>query len=484
MSENELDFRVSILDSFLVSTHRDVAEVAGLHTGLIERDPLFYGHLAVWSQRNLEIRDHKELFVAGLFVSKLPEHREAAAVLVADFPPYQVNRIVTHIKQAFGRNVPRTAKAAVERYLRGLEGNSARFDGAVVRQREALTALYARLRIKPTDKVQKALFEGEPPAGSQAWMVKQLARTTDPVEQARLIVAHDIPFPIAVSTVKQLTPAVLVALLNAMTPQEVLQNMAMLQRRGALDHAEVKTLVERKLEEAKKTGARVDALKGRKAAQSVAAAIPADLRDKLVEVTEEQLKKYRIRRGTALLVDASGSMSDAIELAKQLGALISARIDGAPLYVYAFDSVPHEVTCTSTRLADWDQAFRNIRGGGATSCGIAVQMLARREQRVEQIVMITDEGENATPYFRDSYQHYEDRLALRPHVVFVKLGGASDQLEQECRKAKIPFDAVNVPQNRLDYYSMPAILALLSRASRADLVMEILSVPLPRRDRS
>lgn len=480
MPQNELDFRATIIDGFLISPHRDLAELGKLHLSLLDRDPLFYGPLAVWAQKNLEVRDHKELFVAGLFVSPLPEHREAAFVLLQDFPPYEVNRIVTHIKQVYKKNVPRIARQAVEKYLRTIESNPARFDGAVTRQREAMQSLYARLHIKPSERAQQILFEGEPPEGSQPWVVKQLAKAVnDPAEQARLIARYDIPFPIAVSVIRKLTPSVLVALIATMTPQEILQSMNMLKRHGAMDNAEVKALIEKKLQEAKKAKQRVDALKGRKAAE--ATSIPDELRQQLVEVTEEQLKKYRIRRPTALLVDASGSMADAIEMAKQLGALLSARIEQADLYVYAFDSVPYEINCRSTKLADWDKAFKHVKSGGSTSCGIAIQMMARQQQHVEQIVMITDEGENTAPYFKDAYQHYMDRLGRRPHVIFVKLGGASAQLENDCRTLKIPFDAVNVPQNKLDYYSMPAILALLSRPSRAELVMEIMAIPLPKR---
>jgi hypothetical protein len=480
MAQSELDFRVSMMDSFLVSPHREVAQLGKLHRAVLEQDPLFYGHLAVWAQGNLEVRDHRELFVSGLFVSDLPEHREAGGVLLQDFPPYEVNRIVSHVKQVFGKNVPRTARQAVERYLRSIESNPSRLDGAVTRQRGAMQSLYARLHLKPSERAQKTLFEGEPPEGSQPWLVKRLARAVnDPAEQAKLIVRHDIPFPIAVSVIRKLTPAVLSALVTNMTPQEVLQSVKMLKRHGAMDHPEVKPLVDLKLEAARMAPGRVDTLKGRKAAQ--AAGVPEELKRRLMEVTEEQLKKYRIRRSTALLVDSSGSMAQAIAMAKELGALISARIEEAELFVYAFDTVPHEVDCRSTSLAEWDRAFRHIRSGGNTSCGIAVQMMARRQQRVEQIVMITDEGENSAPYFKDAYAHYVDRLGARPHVVFVKLGGATEQLENDCRKEKIPFDTVSVPQNRLDYYSMPAILALLSRPSRAELVLEIMSTPLPRR---
>ena len=55
---------------------------------MLTRDPLFYGRLATWYQANGAVRDHKEVFIAHLLVSDLPEHREAGFVLLQDLPPY------------------------------------------------------------------------------------------------------------------------------------------------------------------------------------------------------------------------------------------------------------------------------------------------------------------------------------------------------------------------------------------------------------
>ncbi len=44
----ERDIRVQILNSFLTTPHRKLEELASLHTSALERDPLFYGHLAPW----------------------------------------------------------------------------------------------------------------------------------------------------------------------------------------------------------------------------------------------------------------------------------------------------------------------------------------------------------------------------------------------------------------------------------------------------
>src|SRR5207249_2029078 len=88
-----------------------------------------------------------------------------------------------------------------------------------------------------------------------------------PVEQAQLIVERRIPYTIAVGAVKQLTPVVLAALIDAMTPQEVINNLKSLKGRGALEHPDVKALVDAKLEAAK-GDVRVSAFKARVAADA------------------------------------------------------------------------------------------------------------------------------------------------------------------------------------------------------------------------
>lgn len=62
--------------------------------------------------------------------------------------------------------------------------------------------------------------------------------------------------------IKQLTPTVVVALINSMSPQEVINNLKSLQVRGAMENSQVKALIDEKLELAA-SDVRVAALKAR-----------------------------------------------------------------------------------------------------------------------------------------------------------------------------------------------------------------------------
>lgn len=167
MNATERDLRLDMLNSLLTTPHRDLGRVAALHAGMAERDPIFYGHLAAWYQRNGDVRDHKEVFVGNLLTSDLQEHRDAGFVLLQEFPPYEVARTVDFMKQRRGK-VPRCARTAVTRYLRAREASPAFFDRAALRGRKAMKHLYATLHIPPGPRANAILFKGTPPVDSLA----------------------------------------------------------------------------------------------------------------------------------------------------------------------------------------------------------------------------------------------------------------------------------------------------------------------------
>ena len=474
MRSAEKDLRLEMLNSLLTTPHRDLGKVAEVHADMLELDPIFYGHLAVWYHANGDVRDHKEVFVGNLMGSPLEAHRDAGLVLLQSLPPYQVDRVIKFMKRYLKR-VPRSAKTAVKTYLRTREQNEGLFDRAALRAKKALKSLYAGLHIRPNERADLVLFKNRPPEGSLAAAVKALAAAETPVEQARVIVDHKIPYTIAVGAVRQLTPSVLVALIDGMSPAEVINSLKALRARGAFDCPEVKELIDGKIEAAR-SDKRVSAYKAKVAAQ--AAGVDADTVKALNAVTQDQVRaKGRIKRPTALLVDKSSSMTDAIEVGKQLGALVSGIADDQ-LVVYAFDTMPYEIKAVGSDIADWERAFQHIQPGGCTSIGSPLEAMRTRKQRVEQIVLVTDEGDNTPPYFADAYERYARELAVAPNVLIVKVGCACDFVTNQLREKRVVVDTFTFDG---DYYSLPNLIPMMSRPSRLDLLLEILGTPLPLR---
>jgi hypothetical protein len=474
MSNNERDLRLDILNSLLTTPHRKLEQVAEVHKQMVERDPIFYGHLAVWYQANGDVRDHKEVFVANLLASRIEDHRSAGFVLLQEFPPYEVARVVDFMKQQLGK-VPRSARTAVARYLLKREADPIFFDRAALRARKAMKHLYSTLHIKPGARADAVLFKEAPPEDSLAFALKRLAKASSPAEQAAIIVECGIPYTVAVGAIKKLTPTVLVALINAMSPQEVINNLKALKSRGAFEHPEVKALIEEKLAMAASSD-RVSAFKARVAAD--VAELDEETVARLDRVADEQVRKRgRITKPTALFVDKSGSMETAIEVGKHIAATVSG-VAEAELFVYAFDSVAYPVTARGKKLSDWEKAFEHIFPQGATSIGAALETMRLKKQSAEQIIIVTDENENTAPFFATVFSGYSEALKVSPNVVFVKVGQHSELIEQQLKQRGVGFDSFTFTG---DYYSMPNLVPLLSRPSRLELLIEILDTPLPSR---
>jgi len=189
----ERDVRLAMLDSLLTTPHRKLELVAPLHADMLARDPIFYGHLATWYQANGDVCDHQEVFVGSLLASDQAVHREAGFALIQGMPPYQVARVVDFMKQHLGK-LPRLARTAVRKYLRTREADPSAFDRAALRARADLKHLYAALHVKPDPRADAILFKEQPPVDSPLGVLRALAATEDPSEQAALIARHRIPY--------------------------------------------------------------------------------------------------------------------------------------------------------------------------------------------------------------------------------------------------------------------------------------------------
>ena len=504
----ERDVRLQILNSFLTTPHRKLDGLAPLHAEALDRDPLFYGRLAPWYFEQGEVRDHKVLFVAHLLTSEYAEFREAGWVLLQGLAPFEVARVLDHAKRVIGKS-PRALRSAVVHYLRTRERNPRQFDGAALRARKDLKHLYASLRIKPGERAQAVLFADRPPEDSPLAALKRLAKAETAQEQAAIILDAKAPYVTAIGAVRHVTPALLVALIEAMSPQEVINNLGMLKRRGAMGDTDVKALVEGKLRAAK-ADKRVSTMKAKRAME--ATDLDEETRRTLTDVMDSRVAdKVEVKRPTVLLVDKSGSMAVAIEVAKQLAALVSAVVS-ADFRVYAFDTVAFEIepgrpmrkdtfigrvvsavkgserqapaTVAPEKrptLSDWEAAFKFVKANGGTSIGAPLAMMRALGVYAEQIVIVTDEGENTAPFFRDAYEEYAREMGVRPSVVIIHVGGTYYQFGQELERRGVELLRWEF---KGDYYSLPNVLPLLAMPSRAELVGQIMARELPRRPAS
>jgi hypothetical protein len=513
----EEDLRVKILNTFLVCDHRDTEASMKVHQEVQLKDPVFYSHLACWYRKNGELRDVNEIFSALLVSDTYLPNREVGLALFREQAPFMKRRIlgfikgktvkvrektgkkieipggkgkkkkmidevkITEKKVGLDKSLPTAFKTEVTRYLRWLETQPEKFDAIAIRSAKDLKALYAShgLQIKPSPRAQAILFDKKYPEDSKLSVFEKISSAKTPEEAAKLIVENKIPYTVAVGLVDKVTPSVLVALISAMSPQELINNVASLEEKGAMDNPEVKKLIQAKLGKAEKA-------KGVATLKSKTAAATGRVKDvevlkQLDKVADEQVKKSgTIKIPTAIFVDQSGSMHEAIEIGKRCAALVSG-VTTADLHVVCFNTAATPLVTADKTLTGWEKAFAPVHANGGTSVGCALDYLMRRDHVVEQIVIITDEGENQAPYFTDVFAQYKEKTKVTPHVVIINVRGTATSLSDRTLhvsldSARITYDMYK-PTNS-DYYGLPGLVTLLSRKSKLDLVYEILDTPL------
>lgn len=477
----ENDIRVDLLNSILTCPHKDFDKINGIHQNMVEQDPIFYTRLAAWYSDKGDVRDHNTAFTANLCSSSYSPGRTVGLALLRQMPPYLVERVVDLVKQGKKHNVPRSMRTEVEKYLREREEKEEWFDSSVVNARKNLKGLYAKLRISPSERAQQVLFDDSPPEGSLLHTLKVIAKEENPTEQARLIIENQIPYRIASSIVKNMTPTVVLALVESMSDQELINNMGSLKKHGVFDNPDLKELIKSRLDSIKKSK-KVAALKSLEAVKNTD--LDEDIKEKLVDVADTQIKaKGRITRPTALFIDKSSSMNQSIEIGKQLAAMISTCVE-ADFFCYVFDSAPYKVSdegnARGKDIGEWTKAFEGVRAQGTTCCSAPLVAMTQLNEKVDQIVMITDEGENQSPTFMKALRTYSEKIGSTPSVLIIRCGNRGSWGKISEPLIRNGFD-VEVYEFNGDYYSLPNMIHFLTKPSKLDLLIEIMNYTLPER---
>jgi hypothetical protein len=392
------------------------------------------------------------------------------------------------------KSINRYLRSAIKHYLswREREENRSLMEGALVRARKFMRRLYAKSRTLPMGDekswVNRYLFHEEVPTGSRMSAIQQILGCTDPAQQAKIAIDNNIPLPTLCSLVDNVTPSLLVAMVYVMSPQEVLANQNLLRRHGAFNNPELKAMIHEKLAKIMKgKKGKVDALKGQAAAATEG--LDEDTKALLVKVTDTELKKYdQIVADTLILVDISGSMQAAIEIARGLAPVICQAAENPDnVWVYTFNAMGVERKVGKNEdprnKSAWDKVFAMVRADGGTNAGGGLLAFARHRKTVEQIILITDEGENGTPCFADALKQYTAATPCEPKIVIIRCPGDRStwgQIERSLKSKGVTPDIVTV--EKMDTISWPNILQLLTGKGMKDLVQDILDLELPDRD--
>lgn len=479
-NKQELSAKKQLLQGLMRCPHRELGQTIPVFSNALEKDPLFAGKClyALTLPDFNKIRDLAESGIAFLLTSPYPEHRTAGRILFQPLEPYRAYRVARFVRNDL-KKTNRQVKGAVLQYLRTIEGNTARFDRAVMVARKPLHQMFEFYHIKPSARTQAILFEGRVPEG-EIDIIKLLKEAPSPEEQAKLIVEHKVPYRLATSVLKAMTPAIWVALIEIMTPVEAVNARASVERSGILEDSRIRKLYERKLEKSKRADkVSVAHLAERKSARGTDEGL-----EKIVqEARQEKVDKAaRITLNTLIAVDCSGSLEEAIAIAKRLCPMVASICDGE-MRVYCFNDVAWPLEFKGTTLKEFESAFRMIKADGATCLGAALKRATDEGFVPEQAVYVTDQGENRRPELAEVYQQLLT-ANMDPRFIFVTLPGydMSDKVVRALERvgADVVDYRVDTKVGRASWYSeMDNVLPLLAKGGYMEIVEKIMALELP-----
>ena len=312
------------------SPHGELTEYIKTGRAIAEQDPEFAAHLIAWNARNGQIRDSKvALPVVTLSVPGFNgELSENSLAHLATLDPRNLLRAVRFAKQLKIPAHGRALRRVVEKYLRAREAKRGWWDATTLQHRATMKELYALNSVKPGGEYENTVLFGRTldktkaplPRGSVFEAVARL-RTMSPVEAAGTIITRKIPFLVAVGALgaRMKETDLVLALINQMSPTELVNNTKMLERLGIKTVPALRGAYEEALRKA--ASAKTSTFKATRAAEAVE---DEALKEKLKGLQEKQISALGGVEGNWLVLgDKSQSMTHAIDAAKTLANQMS-----------------------------------------------------------------------------------------------------------------------------------------------------------------
>ena len=462
-----------IIANLAKSSHRDLASYFPIGREAHASDPEFYAHLISWNRIKGTVRDSKvALPLVALESPGEPEFTDNAEAHLALLPPREFIRALRceGTKVRWSRRLRRLG----ESILRSIEADRKQWNQAAVQHRATLKSLYAMLHVKPAPFAAKILFERDYPAGSVFAVIANL-KNLQPAEAAATVIKHRIPFLIAAGAIgpRLKDTDVLLALIDRMTPAELGNNMKMLERLGVKTNPALRSALEAALSKAR--DGKSSALKLSKAVESLD---DEGLREKVKAVQEAKLSKASVEGDWLVLADKSASMHAAIEMAREVAAVL-ARMAAGKVHLVFFNITPTYHDVTGKTLDEINAITKHVRAGGGTSIGCGLKYIMDRSLEVDGIAIVSDGGENNVPVFPIELQRYAQKTGKDIPVYLYRMAGDPNYLGSTMTAAGLDLQMFDLTNQRVDQYSIPNLVQTM-RTNRYSLIDEVMATPLLR----
>lgn len=462
-----------ILAELSKSPHGKLQEYVAIGQQAAKQEPEFFAHLIAWDRIRGAIRDAKvALPIVALSSPADEEFTENALAHISLLGPREFLRAYRFVLEVRPAGRMRQIRRLTECYLREKENDRRGFDRTALQHRKVLKELYALSHVKPSKRADEILFKGIYTDGSVFAEVAKL-KDMSPAEAAGTIMERKIPFLIAMGALgkKAQEPDLVLALIERMTPTELVTNTKMLEKLGIKTNPALRGAYESALKKA--SGSKANLLKTTKAAESVD---DEDLCEKLRGVQERQIQALGGVEGNWLVLgDKSGSMAHSIEAAKHVAGTLAKMVKGKVWLVF-FDTTPMTLDVTGAPLDIINKATQHIRAGGGTSIGCGLQRMLDEKAEIDGIAIISDGGENTAPFFPVVYEKYSKWAGKEVPVYLYQTYGEPPALIGAMNVARLDMQVFDI-RGGTDYYALPNLVATM-RTNRYSLIDEVMATPL------
>lgn len=470
-----------IVRSLAHSTHGNLKAYVPIAQAAAKEDPEFLAHLIAWNNEKGQIRDSKiAIPVASLTVARHMfdgELAENSYAHLAQLDPRSFLKAMEFAREMRVEGREPAMRKFVAMYLHAREGVYPLWERACIQHRASMKTLYARWHVKPSAMANNVLFKGKYVPGSLFDIVSKL--NTMPVKEAAgYILTKKIPFLVVVGAMgsKLKDPDLALALIEQMSPAEIVTNAKMLEKLGVKTNPVLRVAYEQALQRVAEAKKGVSTFKTQRAAKALAEAGDTAGAAKLQAVQEKQIDKLKSIDGTwDVIADKSGSMHQAIETAMWIAATLS-RLVAGKVYLIFVDNTPRGYDVTGKTLEEIQQLCRHVRAGGGTNLGCGLAVLREKGVVVDGIAVVSDGGENDGSFARE-YAAYSAMAGKEVPVYMYELDGDSNRLKDNMHRAQYDMQIFNLRGQKIDYYALPNLVATM-RTQRYGLVEEVMETPL------
>ncbi len=472
-----------VITMLTVSPHGDLAAYAEPVKLAVRDDVDFFAHLIAWNQRKGQVRDSKVALPLLGFIAQRRSYKlyagfgENALAHLALQSPRQLVQAYEYVYDTRPIGDIRPFAQLVMRYLKARELFPAWFNATALQHRRSLKRLYTRTHTAPGGHANAVLFERQYSVNSVFYAVQHLTSVPTAQEIGGIIDQFHIPYLVVRGAlgVRMKEPDVLRAVIDRMTPIELVTNMKALQRLGATEYPALRAALGEGFKRAGKS--RRNVLKTTQAMQALTTSdnIVDELVVQLEDVQERQLERS-VEGNWLVLVDKSGSMEHAITLGLQITSVLARAVAGQ-VHLMFFDTVPRYFDATGKTLADLTTQTKNVQADGGTSIGCGLVAAFDRKLAFDGIVIVSDGGENSNPLFAHVYNAAYSKQTVHPPVYWYQLAGDFDRLTSCLKLAQIDFQCFDLRNQQIDYYSLPNLVQTMN-VKRYSLIDAIYDTPL------